>query len=140
MEFRTPLSEHFCWGQKTEEFENRPELYPYPVVEYLVTFLCLYEAILKSCELQGDILINLKYINLKGYRLRPYAPKQIGYMFADEIGLFKYDHLYLPPFKIDHTFDPDAVAYQLLKQFYSSFGFSSETIPFYEGGHFSFPS
>jgi len=140
MEFWAPLSEHFCWGQKREEFERRPELYPYPVVEYPVTFLRLYEAILKLSGLQGDFIVNLNYINLKGYRLRPYAPKQAGYIFADEVAPFQYAHLPLPPLEIDHSFNPDTTAYRLLEQVYSAFGLSSKTIPFYKGGSFSFPS
>jgi len=140
MEFWVPLDQHFCWTQKAKEFESRPGLYPYPVVEYPVTFLWLYKAILQLSRLQGNFIINLRYLNLRGYRLRPYAPRQVGYMFADEVAPFQYDHLSLPPLEIDHSFNPDTTAYQLLGQVYSAFGLSSETIPFYKGGSFSFPS
>lgn len=140
MEFWTPLDRHFCWAQQPGEFAKRPELYPYPVVEYPVTFLRLYQAILDSSGLKGEFAVNLRYLNLKGYRLRPYSPKQAGYMFADEMTPFPYDHLPLPPLFIDHSFDPDRTAYQLLVQVYSAFGLSSETIPFFHQGSFSFPS
>lgn len=140
MEFWTPLNEHFCWIQKAEEFEKRPELYPYPVVEYPVTFLRLYKAILELSGLEGDFIINLRYLNLRGYRLRPYAPKQVGYMFADELKPFDYDDLALPSLRKIYPFDPDGTAHELLVQVYSAFGLSSTTIPFYDGESFSFPS
>jgi hypothetical protein len=139
MEFWTPLGEHFCWTQKREEFEKRPELYPYPVVEYPVTFLRLYKAIVDLSGLQGDFIINLRYLNLKGYRLRPYAPKTVGYMFADELMPFQYEHLPLPPFTMSHSFDSDRTAHALLVRVYSAFGLPSNTIPFYEAGNFRFP-
>lgn len=140
MEFWTPLNEHFCWTQKKEEFEKKPELYPYPVVEYPVTFLRLYKAIVGLSNLQGEITINLRYANLRGYRLRPYAPRQVGYMFADEMKPYQHDHLILPSLRRSHSFDPDKTAYGLLKKVYSSFGLSSSTIPFYNEGQFRFPS
>ena len=140
MEFRTPLNEHFCWRQKPEEFSERPELYPYPVVEYPVTFLRLYQAVLQSSRIQGEFIVNLRYINLKRYRLRPYGPKQKGYMFADEVNPFPYEHLLLPPLKIDHSFNPDKTAYKLLEQVYSAFGLSAKTIPFWTEDYFNFPS
>lgn len=139
MEFWTPLRQHFCWRQEKEDFEKRPELYPYPVVEYPVTFLRLYKAIMEASNLKGNFIINLRYLNLKGYRLRPFAPRQAGYIFADDVKPFDHDDLILPPTEIDHSFDPDVVTYQLLVQVYSAFGLSSDTVPFYQEGHFSFP-
>jgi len=140
MEFRTPLNEHFCWRQKPEEFSKSPELYPYPVVEYPVTFLRLHQAIIESSRIQGEFIVNLRYVNLKGYRLRPYGPKQVGYMFADEVKPFTYNHLILPPLKIGHSSNPDETAYKLLEQVYSAFELSAKTIPFWTGNNFDFPS
>jgi hypothetical protein len=140
MEFWTPLDEHFCWGQKKPEFEKKPELYPYPVVEYPVTFLRLYKAILDSFGFKGDFIINLRYLTLKGYRLRPYRPGVVGYMFTDELKPYQYDHLRLPPFVEHQSFNPDSTAHKLLTKVYSAFGLSSNTIPFYDSGEFRFPS
>jgi len=140
MEFWTPLSDHFCWTQKADEFEKAPELYPYPVVEYPVTFLWLYRAISEVTGLHGEFTINLRYLKLRGYRLRPYAPKQMGYMFADELAPFQHENLTLPPLMKSYPFDPDKTAYELLVQVYSAFGLPPKTIPFYDGGKFSFPS
>jgi hypothetical protein len=139
MEFWTPLRERFCWTQKVEEFKKRPELYPYPVVEYPVTFLRLYKAVSELPGFQGNFIINLCYLNLRGYRLRPYAPKQVGYMFADELKPFDYDNLILPPLRKAYPFDPDKTGYELLVQVYEAFGLSSKMIPFYETRSFKFP-
>lgn len=140
IEFWTPLGQNFCWRQEKEGYEKRPELYPYPVVEYPVTFLRLYKAIVEASNLNGDFIINLSYLNLRRYRLRPFAPRQQGYIFANDVKPFNHDDLILPPIEINHPFDPDTVAYQLLVKAYSAFGLSSDTIPFYQEGHFNFPS
>ena len=140
MEFWTPLGEHFCWRQSREDFEKRPELYPYPVVEFPVTFLRLYKSIIEVSNLTGNFIVNLKYLNLKGYRLRPWAPKQTGYIFADGVTPFPHDDLIVPTIEFNESFDPDVVAHDLLTRMYSAFGLSSERIPFYEKGHFNFPS
>lgn len=140
MEFGIHLNQHFRWKQTPEDFAKRPELYPYPVVEYPVTFLRLYQAILQSAKLQGELIVQLVYLNLKGYRLRPYGPKQSGYMFADEVRPFPYQHLELPLLKVDQSFDPDRTAFSLLGQVYNAFGLSTDTIPFWHEDCFVFPS
>ena len=140
IEFWTQLDEHFCWRQKKEEFETTPELYPYPVIEYPVTFLRLYHTIVTEAKIDGDLIISLRYANLKGYRLRPYAPNQAGYMFADELKPYGYTNLELPLFSVDSSFDADKTAYELLKQVYSAFGLPQKAIPFFDGNQFTFPS
>ncbi|MFC1987183.1 helix-turn-helix domain-containing protein [Chloroflexota bacterium] len=143
MEFWTPLGRHFCWRQSPEEYSNRPELYPYPVVEYPVSFLRLYEAIVERANIIGNIVIYLSYYNLRGYRLRPYSPRAAGYLFADATDLrpYEYDHLEVPPKVIARSsFNPDQLAFGMLTQVYSAFHHSSTAIPFYEDGLFDFPS
>jgi hypothetical protein len=110
------------------------------VVEFPVTFLRLYKSIIEEANLTGDFIINLRYLNLKGYRLRPWAPKQSGYILAGDITPFPHDDLIVPTIEFNESFNPDLVAYQLLTRMYSAFGLSSEKIPFYEEGHFNFPS
>jgi len=44
---------------------------------------------------------------------------------------FPSDELILDPLKLDQTFDPDNVAYQLLSDVYRPFGYKPECITFY---------
>ena len=142
MEFWTPLNENFCWRQSPEEFSKRPRLYPYPVVEYPTTFLRLYRAIVDSLEISKDFIVDLRYLNLKGYILAPYAPNAIGFMFADSYSNpFEDKQLYVTRKTIKNDFEPDQTAYELIQIVYAAFGFDASKIPFFTNeGRFDFPS
>ena len=142
MEFWTPLNEHFCWRQSPEEFSKRPRLYPFPVVEYPATFLRLYRVIVDSLEIPKDFIVDLRYQNLEGYVLAPYAPNAIGFMSADSYSKpFEGKHLHVPRKTIKNDFDPEQTAFKLIKFVYAAFGFSASAIPFFtKEGRFDFPS
>jgi len=142
MEFWTPLDENFCWRQSPEEFSKRPRLYPYPVIEYPTTFLRLYRAIVDSLRISNDFIVDLCYLNLKGYILAPYAPNAIGFMDADTYSKpFEDKHLRVTRRTIKDDFDPDQTAYELIQTVYAAFGFDESVIPFFTGeGRFDFPS
>jgi len=142
MEFWTPLNESFCWRQSPDEFSKRPRLYPYPVVEYPTTFLRLYRAIVDSLEISKDFIVDLRYLNLKGYILAPYAPNAIGFMFADSYSKpFEDKQLYVTRKTIKNDFEPDQTAYELIQIVYAAFGFDASKIPFFTNeGRFDFPS
>lgn len=142
MEFWAPLNEHFCWRQSPEEFSKRPRLYPYPVVEYPTTFLRLYTEIINAMGTGGDFIIDLRYHNLKGYVLAPYAPNAIGFMFADSYSKpFEEQHLYIPPRTVRNDFIPDKTSYDIVRTVYAAFGFDASAIPFFtKEGAVDFPS
>jgi len=142
MEFWTPLNESFCWRLSPEEFSRRPRLYPYPVVEYPTTFLRLYRAIVDSLRTSNDFVVDLCYLNLKGYILAPYAPNAIGFMIADTYSKpFEGKHIRVPRKTIKNDFNPDQTAYELIRTVYAAFGFDESAIPFFTGeGRFDFPS
>lgn len=142
MEFWTPLNENFCWRQSPEEFNRRPRLYPYPVVEYPTTFLRLYRAVVDSLITSNDFIVDLCYLNLTGYILAPDAPNEIGFMSADTYSKpFEDKHLRVPRKTIKIDFDPDQTAYELIRTVYAAFGFDESAIPFFTGeGRFDFPS
>jgi hypothetical protein len=142
MEFWTPLDEQFCYGQSVEEFRSRPRLYPYPVTEYPATFLKLYRAIVDVAEIGNEFLIGLRYWNLKGYILLPYAPRSHRFRFPLSSPMpFAHQHLLVPRRKVASDFQPDEIAYDLVKRVYASFGLEAATIPFYntEARRFDFP-
>ena len=131
-EFWSPLNETFCWNQSPEEFRQRPRLYPYPVTEIPTTFLRLYRAILGAAELTGAFLVTLHYRNLKGYTLPPYSPRAIGFAHPSiEPQLFDGEHLVVPVMQVSHNFEPDKVAYDLIRYVYATFEHGPDTIPFF---------
>ncbi len=130
-EFRTPLSEHFCWKQSPEEFARRPRLYPYPVVEYPVTFLRLYRHIKDDCGLEGEVLFQYEYRNLRGYILRPYHPRSIRFTSDPEPEPFPHQHYRWGPREFEDDFVPDETARLLLSDFYTQFGWEPHMIPFH---------
>jgi hypothetical protein len=142
-EFWTPLDAHFCWRQSEVEFKQRPRLYPHAVTEYPTTFLRLYLALIELFNITGQFLVALQYLNLKGYLLHAFAPGDIRmfYLYSDR-KTFDNEHYISPPMVVPHTFNPDEVAFELLKGFYASNGLDAEAIPFYdmESQRFEFPS
>lgn len=143
LEFWSPLGQHFCWKQSESEFQTRPRLYPYPVVEYPTTFLRLYRALIDIAGIKDDFQFNMYYRNVKGYRLLPYAPNSVGFMFrSSEIEPYKKDHIHIGPKRIAQDFISDKIAFDIILSFYATFDYESDVIPFYdkEKGEFGFPS
>ncbi|MBI4298562.1 MAG: ATP-binding protein [Chloroflexi bacterium] len=140
MEFWSPLGNHFCWRQTPEEFRVHPRLYPYPVVEYPVTFLRLYKPLLVDTGYSEDILVELEYRNVRNYVLRPGIPQDILF---DTTRVLPYQeaHLIVPSMRLINTFDADVAAYQAIRLVYAGFQLAEDAIPFYSEKHgFDFPS
>ncbi|WP_419860317.1 helix-turn-helix domain-containing protein [Candidatus Palauibacter sp.] len=140
IEFRTPLNDRFCRMQSEEERRLRPRLYPYPVVEYPVSFLHLVAALFHHADYADDTLIQLQYRNAAGYILRPGQPDEIGFLFPPHSSTpFVGPHLVLGPMPVPVTFNPDDVAFSLLKGVYRAFEVDPKRIPFRDStGTFSF--
>ncbi len=131
VEFWTPLNYHFCWRQSEEERRLRPRLYPYPVVEYPVSFLRLVAALLHHVGYADEVLIQLQYRNAAGYILRPGQPDEIRFLSPLRSSApFIGPHLLLGPTPVPATFSPDDVAFSLLKRVYPAFGVDWHHIPF----------
>lgn len=131
MEFWTPLDEHFCWRQSQQEFQRRPRLYPYSVVEYPVSFLRLYRALADEFGVEGKVLLQYQYRNLTGYILRPFHPQAIRHR-AIVGGPYEGNHFQFGPRDLPHDFGPEKTALEALEPFYAAFGLEPFTIPFYD--------
>jgi hypothetical protein len=132
MEFYCLLDTLFCWGQSQEEFEKHPRLNPYPVVEFVCSFLRLYRNIVDILELSNSYIIKMHYTNLKGYTLLPYQPESLGYLRRmSSPHPFNENHLIIPDDIVKNNFDPDRVTYELLKYVYGAYSYKPDMIPFY---------
>ena len=138
LEFWAPL-DRFCWMQSEQERRVRPRLYPYPVVEYPVSFLRLAAALLDRVGYSDEVLLQLEYRNVRGYSLRPGQPDEIRFLLSDDTTPFEEQHLRIAPRPVPATFRPDEVAFDLLVHVYRAFGVDPEGIPFRDSGDtFSF--
>ncbi|MCH7618844.1 MAG: hypothetical protein IH880_03650 [Candidatus Marinimicrobia bacterium] len=133
MEFTHKINRHFCYNQSDQEYEIRPRLYPYPVIEFPTTFLKLWWAILTKFSPEEDFVINLQYRNIKGTILRPYAPGSTGfdYSFHDPTP-YENNHIKLPQLKINLKSEPDLIAFELTRRVYRKYGLSVTEIPFFD--------
>jgi hypothetical protein len=133
IEFWTPLSEHFTWGQSEQERQHTPRLHPYAVIEYPTTFLRLYRAIIDVTGMEGEFIIQMHYRNLKGYVLSPGQPESVMYLVRTTMQRpYERQHLESPPLRVQQGFAPDPTAYQFVKTAYSAFGIPDREIPFYQ--------
>jgi len=140
MEFSVLIDEQYCWRQTNEEFNKNPTLYPYAVVEYPVSFLKLYRSITEIAAINDEFIVTLQYVNIRGFRLPAYSPNSRGFLIRSlETSPFAkngYDY----SIKVSHQFDPDRTAFELLRNFYASFGHEAYKIPFFneESSKFEF--
>lgn len=132
MEFYAQLDLNFCWRQSEEEFKRLPRLYPYPVVEYPLSFLDLYSNIARISNIKNQLIVSMQFLNCKGYTLLPYRPESIGfYLPRNAPKAIDRDNLIIPDMEINYNFDPDLVCYELLKYLYANFSYTPDMIPFY---------
>jgi hypothetical protein len=134
MQFKSPLDRVFCWKQSDAERTVRPRLWPYAVVEYPVTFLRLYKNLLNLFNVGATEFVALMvYINVKDFYL-PEGPPEATF-FDMQLTASK-------PFvgskieierSVGHDFDPDRVAFELLRLLYAEFKLPESAIPFFDG-------
>ena len=140
LEFWTPLNDSFCWRQSAEERRVRPRLYPYPVVEYPVSFLSLASALLDKAGYSGELWVQLQYRNVEGYTLPPGHPGEFVFHSPfDGSTPFAGPHLLIGPRQFSRSLLPHEVAFDLLRDVYRAFGVPVKHIPFRDStGTFSF--
>jgi|GEM_PF-1730352 len=130
MEFWKTIDMTFCWKQSEEEFKIKPRMYPYPVVEYTVSFLRLYKSIIDYVEIEDDLYFSIAYKNIKGFFLYPGSPNSYKYH------LYKMEPYPKLNFKIREDilksdYNPDKVTFNILSRLYGAFGYTDDAIPFY---------
>lgn len=135
LEFGTPIDDTFCWQQPAKERAKSPRLYPYAVVEYPVSFLRLWHALLAKFvpSLTGSV-VHLEFLNCAGCHLRPGHPGSIAYRSENLYPLrpWREPHLELPFRNLPIDFEPDFEAYELACRIYAAFGFEREAVPLFD--------
>ncbi len=138
LELRLPLSsDHFQWFKEESGISADSKwLYPYAVCEFPVTFMRLVKAIYSAVGIDSKIIVQQEYRNLSGFLLVGRHPSnplfsrveefQNVYMQSDAIGTQQ---------NIEPEFIPDQVAYDLVKEIYTSFGLSKDLIPLFDENH-----
>jgi hypothetical protein len=123
----------FCWGQEEEAIKKAPSLYPYAVVELPVSFLRLAREIYNHIKVEGSFYYAAEYLNLRGAILKPYAPNAFGFLIPlGGITPYKNQNFKYGPKKLENRFAPDQCAFDSVKYFYESFGYSRQQIPFFD--------
>ena len=137
LEFWTMIDGHFCWRQDEEGFKQHPRLYPYPVVEYPLSFCRLYSQLVKLLNISTSIVFQVQYINVKGIILLPYRPESEGFIDPlESVKPLDTNRLVLPKVTVPHDFDPDPTALELVQDVYFQFGYTPRQIPFFDStGH-----
>jgi hypothetical protein len=140
MTYACVLGESFYWRQPPEEIARRPRLWPIAVIEYPVSFLKLFRAIADLSRLQQPFHIRVEYYNIRGHLLPPGPPTDFGFIRGHEAVPYPSENLVVPA--VVARVEPDAVAYNLVRDMYAAFGYGADSIPFWDAEHqrFAFPA
>lgn len=131
MEFSILIDEHnFYWEQSVEENKINPWLYPYPVIEYPLSFLHLYNALTNNINFEGRLIVSMRYINIRNHSILLYPAGTIGYQKKRSTP-FPNDNLTFPELIFDSELTADEITYKMVRYIYNAFGFTQEKIPFY---------
>jgi hypothetical protein len=140
MTYSCILGESFYWRQPPEEVARRPRLWPFAVIEYPVSFLKLFRAIADLSRLQQPFHIRVEYYNIRGHLLPPGPPTDFGFIRGHEAVPYPHQNLAVPA--VVARIEPDALAYNLVRDVYAAFGYGLDAIPFWDAEHqrFAFPA
>lgn len=134
---KTCNDESFQWGRLSSHSPT-PELYPFAVCELPINFTRLAQAIFDIVKPTGSLEFSAEYVNIKGFLLRPSVPGSRIYgapaLFMDA-PIFDGDRVMTNTYKVEPGFDPDPLAFDLVKDVYSAFGLPSRCIPFFDSRH-----
>ena len=139
LEVRCPLSNgQFQWRHEESQI-SRPWLYPYVVCEFPVTFLRLVKRIYEASDIASSLLIQQEYHNLEGFTLIGGDPSNsfFSFVFEDEMNVYTQSTPIVSKQTVEPDFNPEHIAYDLVKEVYDYFRLGAEWIPaFDENGNF----
>ena len=112
-------------------------LYPYAVTEGPSTFVRLLKFIAEQFDLVGRVELTMGLWTTGGWGLAPGAPNSYGWEFSTPGR--SWPPAATDPFKVDMSTTwgeirarPGLVAHHLIAEFYATFGWDEEAIPFWD--------
>jgi len=134
--------EAFHWDQALAGPPPWRFLYPYAIIEPVVSLVLLAKEMSRVAEYTGEIHFGLGLYNIQGQYLPPCAPDSIRYVTARMDvaqpygpGFFADQNLIVPPITAPAEELPGTVAWQLVSQVYYRFGHADDQIPLFDADH-----
>ncbi len=143
IELRCPLlSEFFQWWKGNVmpfAATNEPWLYPYAVCEYPVSFLRLIKSMYSEINANCKIYIQQEYLHIDEFTLVSGHPGNpffgVSMSSQHKYNPAETDQPAIIKKTIEPDFDPDQVAYDLVRYVYSCFGLNESSIPLFDENH-----
>jgi len=127
-------------GKDERSFQEHPRLYPYPVVEYPVSFCRIYKRLANLLGIKSEVIFQMQYVGVKGVLLLPYRPESIGFNHLMEpVKPLDKQRIVFEKIRVPNDFDPDPTALRMIQDLYFEFGYERRHIPFFDlAGHAEF--
>jgi len=141
VEFWTPADDDpFHWDESFGTQKPYRFLFPLAIIEAAGCFVELAREVCRIADHHGDVRFGLGLYRISGQKLLPHAPEAMGYRLArsgvgHDVQRFENANLIVGPVTSPADDLPGAVAWQLVSQVYSRFGYSDAEIPFFDGQH-----
>lgn len=132
MTFEASLSETFFRAESAEELKARPLLWPFPVVEYPVSFFRMFRRLIETFAISdSEWCVALHYHKLQGIFLAPHHPLSPFFDLGNQAKMYAHEDLSVTEVVRKGEFTPDIVTYQVLSRMYEKFGLTEKDIPFF---------
>lgn len=111
---------------------RRGPINPYPFIELPVSFYRHALSVYHMLDIAGPGVARHSYHNIRKLRLAPGVPDNDHWAQGHAGAQFSGHDVYVPDVG---GFDPDALVYDLMTEFYAAFGFGEDAIPLFDENH-----
>jgi len=135
LEYSQPCDDDsFQWGRLSSRSPT-PELFPFAVCELPVNFALLAKDLYGLTGLAGALLFHMEYVNITGFVLRPGVPNSMIYMMPSglvDVKGYDQSEIAVECEPVNPDFEPGPLAFSLVEQVYSAFGYPRKYIPCFD--------
>ena len=131
IEFVNDIS-HLAWAGDRYGVAGHDYIHPYPLIEYLISFCRLAKKCYSILDVRGNATLEYELLGLSGAILRPYSQNAWGFM--RETRESSTSEIYAKWFGSSFSNNPDAAAFQVIREIYHHFGYDDRQIPFFQNG------